>query len=309
MPNPTKPGLLDRLSTGLLRLLPQHLLAAGMYRLARSTVPWLKDRLISHVSQRYRVDISEAAHQDIAAYPSFNAFFTRALKPGRRPIASDMLVSPVDGKISQIGGIQDGRLLQAKGHEFALSALLANDSEKTALFRDGQFATIYLSPRDYHRVHMPFAGTLESMWFVPGNLFSVSQATVQLVPSLFARNERVICHFNTALGPMAVILVGAIFVGSMETVWHGEVRSKRGEPTQWAYQGDQRQHFDLGAEIGRFNMGSTVIVLLPAQAGTWLNGLGPGDAVQMGQAIGRPASVLSQRDASATTAAHSDFAP
>ncbi len=291
MPNPTKPGLLDRVSSSLLRLLPQHLLAAGMYRLARSTVPWLKDRLIRYVSQRYRVDIGEAAQQDIAAYPSFNAFFTRALKSGQRPIASDMLVSPADGKISQIGAIHDGQLLQAKGHEFALSALLANDTEKTAQFDDGLFATIYLSPRDYHRVHMPFTGTLESMWFVPGDLFSVSGATAQLVPGLFARNERVICHFSTTLGPMAVILVGAIFVGSMETVWHGEVRSKRGEPTRWAYRGEQQQNFDVGAEIGRFNMGSTVIVLLPTQAADWLDGLDPGDTVRMGQAIGRPASI------------------
>ena len=290
MSNTTKPGLLDHLSTGLLRLLPQHLLAAGMYRLARSNMPWLKDRLIRYVSQRYRVDISEAAQQDIAAYPSFNAFFTRALKPGQRPVASDMLISPADGKISQIGKIRDGRLLQAKGHEFTLSALLANDLERSAQFHDGLFATIYLSPRDYHRVHMPFAGTLEAMWFVPGELFSVSTATAQLVPGLFARNERVICHFSTTLGPMAVILVGAIFVGSMETVWHGEVRSKRGEPTQWTYQGEQRRHFDVGDEIGRFNMGSTVILLLPAHAAAWLDSFSPGDNVRMGQAIGQPVS-------------------
>ncbi|MCG6966062.1 MAG: archaetidylserine decarboxylase [Chromatiaceae bacterium] len=288
MSDSVTPRLRDRLSTILLRILPQHLLAAGMYHLARSTRPWLKDLLITRISHHFGVNMADAAQPELAAYPSFNAFFTRALKPEARPIAEHMLVSPADGKVSQIGAIHGESLLQAKGHDFDLLALLAGDRHKAASFRDGLFATIYLSPSDYHRVHVPFAGTLTSMVYVPGDLFSVSEATTQLVPGLFARNERVICYFDTALGPMAVILVGAIFVGSMETVWHGEVRGQRGQPTKWVYQGADRRAFASGAEIGRFNMGSTVIVLLPRGSASWASEIGPGSRVLMGQAIGQP---------------------
>ena len=288
MPDTAKPNILDHLSTNLLRILPQHLLAAGMYRLARSTTPWLKNLLITRISRHYGVNMAEAEQPDLAAYPSFNAFFTRALKPGVRPLAEGKVVSPADGKISQIGVIRDGALVQAKGHDFDLLALLAGDKTQAAHFYDGLFSTIYLSPKDYHRVHMPFAGRLQSMVFVPGDLFSVSEATTQLVPGLFARNERVICHFETDIGPMAVILVGAIFVGSMDTVWHGEVRGRRGQPTRWAYRGDERRQFQAGDEIGRFNMGSTVIVLLPQGAADWEPDLGPGDQVTLRQAIGHP---------------------
>jgi phosphatidylserine decarboxylase len=288
MPDPERPGLLDHLTTNLLRVLPQHLLAAGMYRLMRSRRVWLKDLLIRRISRRYDIDISEAAQPDITAYPSFNAFFTRALRPDARPIADNAIVSPADGKVSQIGVIAGDSLLQAKGRHFDLESLLAGDTEGAQAFRDGLFATVYLSPRDYHRVHLPLAGTLRSMVFVPGDLFSVSEATVQIVPSLFARNERVICHFDTAIGPMAVVLVGAIFVGSMETVWHGEVRGPRGKPTRWDYTGDRARHFDTGAEIGRFNMGSTVIVLLPGEAARWSESVKPGTAVKMGSTLGVP---------------------
>lgn len=290
MPDIAKPTVLDRLSTALLRILPQHVLAAGMYRLMRSEIPWLKDLLITRISKRYGVDVAEAAQPDTAAYPSFNAFFTRALREDARPIATASVVSPADGRISQMGRIDGDRLLQAKGHDFDLLALLAGDRAHAEQFRDGLFTTIYLSPKDYHRVHLPLAGTLESMTFVPGDLFSVSEATTQLVPGLFARNERVICHFSTALGPMVVILVGAIFVGSMQTVWHGEVRGQRGQPTRWVYRGEQRQQFACGEEIGRFNMGSTVIVLLPKDAITWHSDLQPADGVRMGQPIGEPHS-------------------
>jgi len=288
MSDPAKPTLLDHLSTNLLRILPQHLLAAGMHRLARSTTPWLKDLLIRQISRRYGMNMAEAEQSDLASYPSFNAFFTRALKTDARPLAEGMVISPADGRVSQIGEIDGESLVQAKGHDFELLALLAGDKQKTALFRDGLFATIYLSPKDYHRVHMPLAGTLQSMTFVPGDLFSVSNATTQLVSGLFARNERVICHFDTAVGPMAVILVGAIFVGSMDTVWHGEVRGERGQPTKWAYRGDDRRQFQAGEEMGRFNMGSTVIVLLPEGAATWETDIGPGDEVTLGQALGQP---------------------
>jgi phosphatidylserine decarboxylase len=288
MSDPAKPTLLDHLSTNLLRILPQHLLAAGMHRLARSTTPWLKDLLIRQISRRYGMNMAEAEQSDLASYPSFNAFFTRALKTDARPLAEGMVISPADGRVSQIGEIDGESLVQAKGHDFELLALLAGDKQKTALFRDGLFATIYLSPKDYHRVHMPLAGTLQSMTFVPGDLFSVSNATTQLVSGLFARNERVICHFDTAVGPMAVILVGAIFVGSMDTVWHGEVRGERGQPTKWVYRGDDRRQFQAGEEMGRFNMGSTVIVLLPEGAATWETDIGPGDEVTLGQALGQP---------------------
>ena len=214
-----------------------------MYRIARSTRPWLKNLLINWISRHYGVNMAEAEQEDLGAYPSFNAFFTRALKPDARPLAEGKVVSPADGRVSQIGPIEGEALLQAKGHNFDLLALLGGDKQKTAAFRDGLFATIYLSPKDYHRVHIPFSGALQSMTFVPGDLFSVSEATTQLVPGLFARNERVICHFDTAMGPMAVILVGAIFVGSMDTVWHGEVRGQRGQPRKWVYHGDDRRQF------------------------------------------------------------------
>ena len=288
MTAPARPSFKDHLATNLLRVLPQHLLAAGMYRLMRSEIPWLKDQLITRLSQRYGIDVSEAANPDPRSYPSFNAFFTRALRDDARTIATDSIVSPADGRVSQIGRIDGETLIQAKGHDFSLSDLLAGDSDKTEAFRDGLWTTIYLSPRDYHRVHLPFAGKLSSMVFVPGELFSVSEATAQIVPNLFARNERVICHFDTALGPMAVVLVGAIFVGSMQTVWHGEVRAGSGYPTRWDYTGDDAVSFDTGDEIGRFNMGSTVILLLPAGTADWSPAIRAGDAVRMGQAIGQP---------------------
>lgn len=291
MPQTARPSLLDHLSTNLLRILPQHLLAAGMYHLMRSRIPWLKDMLIRRISRRYGVDISEAAEERLSAYPSFNAFFTRALKPDARPIAKGNIVSPADGRVSQVGTVDDDRLLQAKGHYFTLEDLLAGDRQAASAFRNGLFATIYLSPKDYHRVHLPYAGTLRSMVFAPGDLFSVSEATAQIVPRLFARNERVICYFDTDLGPMAVILIGAIFVGSMETVWHGEVRGQRGQPTKWAYRGDQRRRFETGDEIGRFNMGSTVIVLLPHGAAERVEGIDAGRAVKMGQALAKPVAV------------------
>ncbi len=288
MSTPAAPSLLDRLSTNLLRILPQHLLAAGMHRLARAETPWVKRLLIEKISRRYGVDMGEAANPDLDAYPSFNAFFTRELKEDARPLADNAILSPADGKVSQIGTIDGDSLLQAKGHSFDLTALLAGDKQAARLFENGLFATVYLSPKDYHRVHIPYGGTLTSMVFVPGDLYSVSEATTQLVPNLFARNERVICHFDTELGPMAIILVGAIFVGSMETVWHGEVRADRGQPAKWTYQGEQQPAFAAGDEIGRFNMGSTVIVLLPAGAASWSDNVSAGSSVRMGQALATP---------------------
>lgn len=278
------PGLYARATTLLLRILPQHLLSGIMYRVARIEVTWLKNLIIRFVVRKYRVDMQLALNEDPFGYPSFNAFFTRALKPEVRPIAADGVVSPVDGKVSQCGRIASDRLVQAKGHEFSLFALLAGDATAAALFENGDFATIYLSPRDYHRIHMPLAGTLRQMVFVPGDLYSVSEATTQLVPGLFARNERVICYFDTARGPMAVILVGAIFVGSMQTVWHGEVRGEGNQPTPWEYPAEEAPRFEAGQEIARFNMGSTVILLHPQYAADFHAGLA-GKQVTMGEKI------------------------
>ena len=281
--SPNEPSWLDRLNTQLLRILPQHWLSARMYDLARSEIPWLKNTLIRFVSSRYDINMQEAANSDRFAYPSFNAFFTRALKADARPIDPDAVISPADGILSQAGRIIHDRLIQAKGHEYSLYALLAGDSDAASQFESGSFATVYLSPRDYHRVHMPLTGTLREMVFVPGDLFSVSEATTQLIPGLFARNERLILLFDTKRGPMAVILVGAIFVGSMQTVWQGEVKSKKIE--RWDYQGGNAPHFKKGEEIGRFNMGSTVIVLHTQHAVDMREQL-IGKHVQMGQAIG-----------------------
>ncbi len=288
MSESTAPTLKDKALTNLLKVVPQHLLSAGMYKLARMETPWLKDFIINQVVRNYQVDMSEAAEPDQNAYPSFNALFTRELKEGARPIAGGAVVSPSDGRVSQAGQIDGERLIQAKGHDYSLLALLAGDKQATGNFNDGSFATIYLSPRDYHRVHMPYPGKLKQMVFVPGDLFSVSNATTQLVPGLFARNERVICYFDTDRGPMAVILVGAIFVGSMDTVWAGEVRGLSEAPTKRNYSGEEAREFAAGDEIGRFNMGSTVIVLFGKDAVQWKDIMQPGEVMRMGQAIASP---------------------
>ena len=281
--SPKAPGFYDRFTTGLLRILPQHFLSRLMYVLARCEIVWVKNLIIRLVLNNFDVNMREARNEDAFSYPSFNAFFTRELKPEVRPIGDD-LVSPVDGKVSQCGRIAGDRLIQAKGHEFSLYALLAGDGVQASFFENGDFATIYLSPRDYHRIHMPFDGTLRQMVFVPGDLYSVSEATTQLVPGLFARNERVICYFDTARGPMAVILVGAIFVGSMQTVWHGEVLGDGKQPTTWHYDKDDAPSFAKGDEIARFNMGSTVILLHPQYATDFLAELA-GKHVCMGEKI------------------------
>lgn len=230
--------------------------------------------------------MSLAEQPDINGFVHFNAFFTRALRPAVRPLADSEVVSPVDGKISQIGPVTAGRIVQAKGQDYSVAELLGNDTAMAAQFDDGQFATIYLSPRDYHRIHMPCGGRLQHMRYVPGKLFSVNPRTVRAVPRVFARNERLVTVFATDFGPVAVILVGAIFVGSMQTVWHeGEITPPYGKAIRdWQYQTDDIQ-LDKGAELGRFNMGSTVVVLLPAGAPAWQQVLTADMSVQMGQAL------------------------
>jgi phosphatidylserine decarboxylase len=283
------PGFKDKFLTNLLRILPQHALSGLMYRATRITWKPFKNVLIQEVVNRYAVDMFEAENPRPTSYASFNAFFTRSLKPDARPIATEAeaVASPADGKINQADYIRHGRLLQAKGHDFSLLQLLGGSYDLSSAFAEGSYTTIYLSPRDYHRVHMPVTGRLREMIFVPGTLFSVSEATTHLVPGLFARNERLICIFDTAVGPMAVILVGAIFVGSMETVWAGEVRGPANEPTTWIYTGDQRIILKKGEEMGRFNMGSTVITLFGRDRVSWDPALQPGVRVRMGQKIGR----------------------
>ncbi len=279
------PGPADRAFALLLQLLPHHLLSRVIYVIARCQWPTLKNALIRGFTRLYGVDLSEASQGSPRAYPCFNAFFTRALKDGARPLAADAsaVLCPADGTLSQIGEIEQGRICQAKGRRFSVVELLGGDPELAAAFDGGNFATIYLSPRDYHRVHMPLAGTLTGMIHVPGRLFSVSPSTTLTVPRLFSRNERICCLFSTAAGPMAVVMVGAIFVASMDTVWAGTVTPVRRRDNAEA---PPAVTLERGAEMGRFNMGSTVILLLAEGALRWNDALGPGSAVHMGESLG-----------------------
>lgn len=279
----------DRLQAALQVPLPHHLLSRLVLAVTRSRFVPLKAALIRAIVALYRVDMSEAAEPDLAAYPSFNAFFTRALAPGSRPLggAPDAVVSPVDGVVSQAGDVRDGRIFQAKGHDFTAAELLGGSEERAAPFSGGSFATLYLSPRDYHRIHMPLAGTLRETVHVPGRLFSVSAATTRAVPRLFARNERVAAIFDTAAGPMAVVLVGALFVSAIETVWGGLVTPPRGRRVKsWTPPAESAVALATGAELGRFNMGSTVIVLFGADGVRWSPELIPEAVVRMGRRIG-----------------------
>lgn len=258
-------------------------------RLADSdSSPALKNRVIKWFIGRYGVDMSEAAETDPEAYPTFNAFFTRALKPGIRPLADGekTLVSPVDGAISQLGQVTGDRVFQAKGQSFSLSELLGGEEATTEPFTNGEFSTIYLSPKDYHRIHMPMTGTLRQMIHVPGKLFSVNPVTAENVPNLFARNERVVCIFDTDSGPMAMVLVGAMIVGSVETRWAGVVVPGSRQVTSTRYEGEQAISFEKGEEMGRFRLGSTVIMVMPKGAVTWNSDQVAGKTVRMGEAFG-----------------------
>jgi len=283
-------GASDRAFALLQELLPQHLMSRTMHRLARSTRPALRRSLIRAVLRGYpMIDLREAAEPDPFAYPSFNAFFTRALRAGARPLAGGErdLVSPVDGTLSQLGPIRDGQLLQAKGMHYTASALLADESAADR-YAGGGFACIYLAPYNYHRIHLPLAGRLTATRYVPGQLFSVNAATARTIPGLFARNERVVCEFETELGPLAMVLVGALFVGSIETVYAGEINPPptRRESVRSVDTG-LGTHFARGAELGRFNMGSTVVLLLGNTATRFTDGLAPGATLRLGQALAR----------------------
>lgn len=274
-------------------LLPHHLLCRLVYALSRSQRVWLKNALIRAFVRHYRPQMSDALEPEPMRYPSFNALFTRALRPGARPLpASDtQLLSPCDGILGQTGRLLDEELLQAKGHRYQLAQLLATAEAEPEAFRGGHYLTLYLAPYHYHRVHMPLAGTLRSAWHVPGRLFSVNDATRARVPRLFARNERIVCLFEGEHGLFAVILVGALFVGSMSTVWHGEITPWRGaHATSVAPRAVHRlqpvgttERFQArGAELGRFNMGSTVLLLLPPSKLRWQPTLALGGEVRMG---------------------------
>lgn len=272
-------------------LLPLHALSRIMHAITRSEIRWWKTSFTRWFVNHFKVDMSLAQEPDLDSYPSFNAFFTRAIRSDVRPIVADenLLASPVDGAVSQLGKIKDGRIFQAKGRDYTLLELLGNDAEKARQFDDGSFSTLYLSPRDYHRIHLPIDGKLTAMSHIPGRLFSVSPATARAVPRLFARNERVVAYFDTDIGPMAMVMVGAIFVASIETVWAGEVTPPAAQKIRrWEYDADVPAYqFQKGDEIGRFNMGSTVILLYGKDRIEWLDNIQPTDKIQMGQAIAK----------------------
>ena len=274
----------------LQHLLPKQALTSLMGWLAGARGGAATTAAIRAFVRRYGVNMAEAAQPDVAAYPTFNEFFTRALKPGARPLAQADLICPVDGAISQFGAIDGDLIFQAKGHHYTAQALVGGDGALAAHFHDGLFATLYLSPRDYHRIHMPCAGRLLRMIHVPGDLFSVNPATARGVPGLFARNERVVCVFDGDAGPWVLVLVGATIVGSMATVWHGVVNPPRpGTVRGWAYH-DQDIRLAQGQEMGRFLLGSTVVMLFPAGATSGRSlafnpAWAPGRPIRLGEAM------------------------
>ena len=253
----------DRLKVTAQYLIPKQALTVLAGKLASARAGGLTTRVIRWFVGRYGVNMTEAANPDIASYPSFNEFFTRPLKPGARPLADADYICPVDGAISQFGRIERDQIFQAKGHSYSTHALVGGDRDLAIQFQDGEFATLYLSPRDYHRIHMPCDGRLTRMIYIPGDLFSVNPTTARGVPGLFARNERVVCVFENDAGPFVLTLVGATIVGSMATVWHGVVNPPRpGTLRDWDYQA-QNIHLHRGDEMGRFLLGSTVVLLMP----------------------------------------------
>jgi phosphatidylserine decarboxylase len=273
-----------------LAVLPQYLLPKGALTNFAGRVAGAKGGskttwLIRWFVAKYNVNMAEAANSDIASYHSFNEFFTRALKPEARPLAKADFLCPVDGRISQFGAIDDDQIFQAKGHRFSTTALVGGDAALAAKFRHGSFANLYLSPRDYHRIHMPCDGRLTRMIYVPGSLFSVSPTAARGIPGLFARNERVVCVFDTANGPFVLVLVGATIVGSMATVWHGVVNPPRhADVKEWTYD-DQHIVLKKGEEMGRFLLGSTVVMLFPKGQLHFNDAWQPAGPVQLGETM------------------------
>lgn len=278
----------DRLAVLPQYLLPKQALTVLAGKLASAQAGAMTTSVIRWFIGRYGVNMAEAANPDPASYQSFNEFFTRPLKAGARPFADADFLCPVDGAISQFGAIERDQIFQAKGHSYSTAALLGGDRELAAQFENGSFATLYLSPRDYHRIHMPCAGKLTRMIHVPGELFSVNPTTARGVPGLFARNERVVCVFDSAFGPFALVLVGATIVGSMATVWHGVINPPRpGVVREWRYDGETSINLEKGQEMGRFLLGSTVVMTFPKNTLQFNPTWAPAAAIRMGEAMGQ----------------------
>jgi phosphatidylserine decarboxylase len=287
--NNNQPGFSEKLLGWLFTALPHHLISRAVYFLTRIKTP-LATPVIRWFIKTFKVDMSDAEIQIIEEYACFNDFFIRSLTPDARPVASaeNAVASPVDGTVSQSGDIVKGHLFQAKGHFYSVEDLLGGDTLMSHMFEGGKFATIYLAPYNYHRIHMPMDGQLKKMLHVPGRLFSVAPWTVRQIPRLFARNERVVCLFSTPTGPMAMILVGAINVAAIETVWHGLVTPPKGKKiSEFNYDHAERK-FSKGSEMGRFNMGSTVILLTTDKV--QLTDLKPQQTLKMGELIGHTLS-------------------
>ena len=266
-------------------ILPKHLVTLLAGKLADAKMGKFTTFLITHFIKKFNIDMDEAKHSDPAYFDTFNNFFTRELKEELRPLVEgdDNLATPVDGCISQQGDIKQGRLFQAKGHDFSLRELLGGRDDVATPFDDGIFSTVYLSPKDYHRIHMPITGKLEKMIFIPGDLFSVNPLTAENVPNLFARNERAVAIFSTAIGPMAMVLVGATIVGSIETVWAGTLRAQKNKEVQyWDYL-DQEIILEKGAEMGRFKLGSTIVALFPKGSIEFSDTLAPSSVTRLGE--------------------------
>jgi phosphatidylserine decarboxylase len=284
---------LDKVKIALQYIMPKHLVSRLVGKLAAAEMGAVTTAAIKWFIKQYKIDMSEAAQPAPEAYPTFNQFFTRALKPGIRPLCEDKdyIVHPVDGAVSQLGPIEDGRIFQAKGHDYSALALLGDQADDAKRFEDGDFATIYLAPKDYHRIHMPIKGTLSKMTYVPGELFSVNPLTAQNVPGLFARNERVVAIFETEIGPIAMVLVGATIVASIETIWAGTVTPPTGQDVfTWDYptEGTEALTLEKGAEMGRFKLGSTVVMLFAKDAlDEFADGVEPSSITRMGQAFAK----------------------
>lgn len=279
----------DRIFIAFQYLVPQHALSRLVGWLAANRIGFLKNFLIRQFIQKFDVNMSEAQRQNAEDFVCFNDFFTRELLPDARPLdkGGSALLSPADGAISQLGDIKDGRIFQAKGQDYSLTELLGGDSDRAEAFMGGKFATIYLSPKDYHRVHMPLAGRLREMVYVPGDLFSVNQVTAANVPRLFARNERLVAIFDTEHGPMAMVLVGAMIVAAIETVWHGRITPPIREKRVTRYQVAEDVALEKGAEMGRFLLGSTVVLCFAKNTMQWLPELVAGSPLRMGEMIGQ----------------------
>ncbi|MFC3852121.1 archaetidylserine decarboxylase [Salinispirillum marinum] len=278
----------DALFVALQKILPQHALSRLVGKVAHSERAWLAQPVMRWFAKKYQVNMSEAAEPELRTYKSFNAFFTRALRDGARPFTPDsqILICPVDGAISQSRPIAEGRIFQAKGHDFSTQALLGRSSDQPTEYDHGLFSTIYLSPKDYHRIHLPCAGKLTRMTYIPGQLFSVNPATTERVDGLFARNERVVCEFDTEHGSLAMVLVGAMIVASIATVWAGTVAPGANEVRTWHY-GADAPTFKQGDEIGRFLLGSTVVVLTEDHGWQWQADMQAGQTVRLGQTMAK----------------------